>query len=58
MAAIRLRGNWRLTLSRYQGSAPNLEPLAEAELEITSATRAGVEGELGSRLITSSTLPL
>jgi hypothetical protein len=46
MAAIRIRGTWRLTLSHYEGDALGLELLGQAVLEVTSATRAGVEGEL------------
>lgn len=47
MAAIRIRGTWQLTLSRYQKGALSLESNAESVLDVTSATRAGVEGELG-----------
>lgn len=47
MAAIRIRGTWKLTLTAYN-SAEDLAPtqLGIAELEIRSANRAGLTGVL------------
>lgn len=46
MAAIRIRGNWQLTLSHYAGDGkPSLQALGESVLAVHNATRAGVQGE-------------
>ena len=46
MAAIRLRGTWLLNLGRFDGKSHGITPMADATLEVTSATRAGIEGKL------------
>src|SRR5262245_13846723 len=49
MAAIRIRGTWRLSLSIYEGARRlKQRMLGEAELDIRSATRAGLAGEFRS----------
>ena len=46
MAVVRIRGIWRLTLARYEVAGSSLKSLGEASLQVTSASRAGIEGEL------------
>ena len=51
MAAVRIRGEWLLTLTTHEpGSEPPLKHVSDARLEVTSANRAGVSAlfHLGS----------
>jgi hypothetical protein len=54
MATARIRGNWMLSLNTYQGKSRLISrSLGRAELNVSTATRAGISGQLriGKRTI-------